>query len=130
MMAPVFAMARADSSFTLLQIIIICGSSDPLLETRCGFSPLLVVVLRGIKTPLDPSELSDKSLPRTLEQSWFTHKKSMPSFVGEDVMHSAPPDVFLTRNCSGGPAGCVVAGRLAYADPNLKVMLIEGQIVC
>jgi hypothetical protein len=22
--------------------------------------------------------------------------------------------------------GCVVAGRLAYADPNLKVMLIEG----
>ncbi|KAG6819018.1 hypothetical protein H0H93_016330 [Arthromyces matolae] len=26
----------------------------------------------------------------------------------------------------GGPAGCVVAGRLAYADPNLKVMLIEG----
>ncbi|PFH47219.1 GMC oxidoreductase [Amanita thiersii Skay4041] len=28
--------------------------------------------------------------------------------------------------CGGGPAGCVVAGRLAYADPNLKVMLIEG----
>ncbi|KIJ56938.1 GMC oxidoreductase [Sphaerobolus stellatus SS14] len=26
----------------------------------------------------------------------------------------------------GGPAGCVVAGRLAYADPNLQVMLIEG----
>ncbi|KAK0206150.1 GMC oxidoreductase-domain-containing protein [Desarmillaria ectypa] len=26
----------------------------------------------------------------------------------------------------GGPAGCVVAGRLAYADPTLKVMLIEG----
>lgn len=24
--------------------------------------------------------------------------------------------------------GCVVAGRLAYADPNLKVMLIEGQL--
>jgi hypothetical protein len=24
------------------------------------------------------------------------------------------------------PIGCVVAGRLAYADPNLKVMLIEG----
>jgi alcohol oxidase len=22
--------------------------------------------------------------------------------------------------------GCVVAGRLAYADPSLKVMLIEG----
>lgn len=28
---------------------------------------------------------------------------------------------------SGGPAGCVVAGRLAYADPNLHVMLIEGE---
>ncbi|KAG8759116.1 hypothetical protein FRC11_002503, partial [Ceratobasidium sp. 423] len=25
----------------------------------------------------------------------------------------------------GGPAGCVVAGRLAKADPNLQVMLIE-----
>lgn len=32
---------------------------------------------------------------------------------------------FVVSN-SGGPAGCVVAGRLAYADPNLKVMLIEG----
>lgn len=28
---------------------------------------------------------------------------------------------------SGGSAGCVVAGRLAYADPNLQVMLIEGK---
>ncbi|EJD00296.1 alcohol oxidase [Fomitiporia mediterranea MF3/22] len=28
--------------------------------------------------------------------------------------------------CGGGPAGCVVAGRLAYADPSLQVMLIEG----
>lgn len=28
--------------------------------------------------------------------------------------------------CGGGPAGCVVAGRLAYADPTLKVMLIEA----
>jgi len=28
--------------------------------------------------------------------------------------------------CGGGPAGCVVAGRLAYADPTLQVMLIEG----
>jgi alcohol oxidase len=27
------------------------------------------------------------------------------------------------------PLGCVVAGRLAYADPNLKVMLIEGRLV-
>jgi len=28
--------------------------------------------------------------------------------------------------CGGGPAGCVVAGRLAFADPSLQVMLIEG----
>ena len=28
----------------------------------------------------------------------------------------------------GFPTGCVVAGRLAYADPNLKVMLIEGKL--
>ncbi|EJU01918.1 methanol oxidase [Dacryopinax primogenitus] len=28
--------------------------------------------------------------------------------------------------CGGGPAGCVVAGRLAFADPNLQVMLIEA----
>ncbi|KZT56112.1 GMC oxidoreductase [Calocera cornea HHB12733] len=28
--------------------------------------------------------------------------------------------------CGGGPAGCIVAGRLAYADPNLQVMLIEA----
>ncbi|KAH9928852.1 uncharacterized protein B0H18DRAFT_999054 [Fomitopsis serialis] len=38
-------------------------------------------------------------------------------------MHPEEVDVIV---CGGGPAGCVVAGRLAYADPNLKVMLIEG----
>ncbi|KZV71491.1 GMC oxidoreductase [Peniophora sp. CONT] len=38
-------------------------------------------------------------------------------------MHPEEVDVIV---CGGGPAGCVTAGRLAYADPNLKVMLIEG----
>lgn len=37
--------------------------------------------------------------------------------------HPEEVDVIV---CGGGPAGCVVAGRLAYADPNLKVMLVEG----
>ncbi|KAF7333312.1 Alcohol oxidase [Mycena venus] len=37
--------------------------------------------------------------------------------------HPQEVDVIVA---GGGPAGCVVAGRLAYADPNLKVMLIEG----
>ncbi|KAI0751823.1 alcohol oxidase [Daedaleopsis nitida] len=37
--------------------------------------------------------------------------------------HPEEVDVIV---CGGGPAGSVVAGRLAYADPNLKVMLIEG----
>ncbi|KII83664.1 hypothetical protein PLICRDRAFT_448425 [Plicaturopsis crispa FD-325 SS-3] len=38
-------------------------------------------------------------------------------------MHPQEVDIIVA---GGGPAGCVVAGRLAYADPNLKVMLIEG----
>ena len=38
--------------------------------------------------------------------------------------HPEEVDVIVA---GGGPAGCVVAGRLAYADPNLKVMLIEGE---
>jgi len=37
--------------------------------------------------------------------------------------HPEEVDVIV---CGGGPAGCVTAGRLAFADPNLKVMLIEG----
>ncbi|GJE96582.1 alcohol oxidase [Phanerochaete sordida] len=37
--------------------------------------------------------------------------------------HPEEVDVIV---CGGGPAGCVTAGRLAYADPTLKVMLIEG----
>lgn len=53
----------------------------------------------------------------------------MSSFAGEDIIQCASLDVFLTRDRSGGPAGSVVAGRLAYADPNLKVMLIEGQAI-
>uniref|UniRef100_A0A8H7XR66 pyranose dehydrogenase (acceptor) n=1 Tax=Psilocybe cubensis TaxID=181762 RepID=A0A8H7XR66_PSICU len=36
------------------------------------------------------------------------------------------PDEVDVIVCGGGPAGCVTAGRLAYADPSLKVMLIEG----
>jgi alcohol oxidase len=39
------------------------------------------------------------------------------------MVHPQEVDVIVA---GGGPAGCVVAGRLAYADPNLKVMLIEG----
>ena len=31
-----------------------------------------------------------------------------------------------SANASILASGCVVAGRLAYADPNLQVMLIEG----
>jgi len=38
----------------------------------------------------------------------------------------APPTEVDVIVCGGGPAGSVVAGRLAYADPNLQVMLIEG----
>ncbi|PPQ69937.1 hypothetical protein CVT24_003687 [Panaeolus cyanescens] len=36
------------------------------------------------------------------------------------------PDEVDVIVCGGGPAGSVVAGRLAYADPTLKVMLIEA----
>ena len=32
----------------------------------------------------------------------------------------------LTEMISGGIAGCVVAGRLATADPELSILLIEG----
>ncbi|KIM85095.1 alcohol oxidase [Piloderma croceum F 1598] len=41
------------------------------------------------------------------------------------MVHPQEVDVIVA---GGGPAGCVVAGRLAYADPNLKVMLIEGGV--
>ncbi|KAG6370938.1 hypothetical protein JVT61DRAFT_10805 [Boletus reticuloceps] len=50
----------------------------------------------------------------------------MSLFAGENVMEYTSLNVFLTYECSGGPAGCVVAGRLAYANHNLKVMLIEA----
>ncbi|KAJ7157992.1 hypothetical protein C8R43DRAFT_1234424 [Mycena crocata] len=39
------------------------------------------------------------------------------------MVHPQEVDIIVA---GGGPAGCVVAGRLAYADPNLTVMLIEG----
>jgi hypothetical protein len=32
----------------------------------------------------------------------------------------------LVTNLNTFYKGCVVAGRLAYADPTLKIMLIEG----
>jgi ribulose 1,5-bisphosphate synthetase/thiazole synthase len=36
------------------------------------------------------------------------------------------PEDFDIIVCGGGSAGCVVAGRLANLDHNLKVLLIEG----
>ncbi|KAH8919511.1 GMC oxidoreductase [Atractiella rhizophila] len=36
-----------------------------------------------------------------------------------------PPEVDVIV-AGGGPAGCVVAGRLAKADPNLQVLLVEA----
>ncbi|ETW76777.1 GMC oxidoreductase 3 [Heterobasidion irregulare TC 32-1] len=39
------------------------------------------------------------------------------------MVHPQEVDIIVA---GGGPAGCVVAGRLAFSDPNLKVMLIEG----
>ncbi|EGN97564.1 hypothetical protein SERLA73DRAFT_184316 [Serpula lacrymans var. lacrymans S7.3] len=39
------------------------------------------------------------------------------------MVHPQEVDVIVA---GGGPAGSVVAGRLAYADPTLKVMLIEA----
>lgn len=36
------------------------------------------------------------------------------------------PDEFDIIVCGGGSCGCVVAGRLANLDHNLKVLLIEA----
>ncbi|EJD40360.1 putative methanol oxidase [Auricularia subglabra TFB-10046 SS5] len=36
------------------------------------------------------------------------------------------PDVVDVIVAGGGPAGCAVAGRLARADPNLQVLLVEA----
>ena len=50
----------------------------------------------------------------------------MSSFAGTyPRVHFRPMRAQDAAIHSGGPAGCVVAGRLAYADPTLKVMLIE-----
>lgn len=36
------------------------------------------------------------------------------------------PDAVDVIVCGGGPAGCALAGRLAKADPNLQVLLVEA----
>ncbi|KAJ7067085.1 GMC oxidoreductase-domain-containing protein [Mycena amicta] len=38
-------------------------------------------------------------------------------------MAESPPDIIF---CGGGTTACVVAGRLAAADPNLKILIIEA----
>jgi hypothetical protein len=40
--------------------------------------------------------------------------------------HAHPCLLYCIQLVHTDALGCVVAGRLAYADPNLKVMLIEG----
>lgn len=50
----------------------------------------------------------------------------MSSLLGTEPMFMIEIHGLYVAIDRGGPAGCVTAGRLAYADPNLKVMLIEG----
>ncbi|KAJ3523656.1 hypothetical protein NM688_g8691 [Phlebia brevispora] len=54
----------------------------------------------------------------------LTHRATT-FYLAASLVMGQPEEVDVIV-CGGGPAGCVVAGRLAYADPNLKVMLIEG----
>lgn len=47
----------------------------------------------------------------------------MPISILEKACHLACTD---SRGAIGGTAACMVAGRLAAADPNLSILLIEG----
>lgn len=45
------------------------------------------------------------------------------------MAHSTPSDQLEDMDiifCGGGTAACVTAGRLASANPDLKILLIEG----
>ena len=66
----------------------------------------------------------------------LTHKESRPSSYYDPTgsrHHRRRREVafliFIIAKLTpsaGGPAGCVTAGRLARADPNLQVLLIEA----
>lgn len=51
--------------------------------------------------------------------NWDQHKKPAAEM-------SPLPEEFDIIVCGGGSCGCVVAGRLANLDHNLKVLLIEA----
>lgn len=47
---------------------------------------------------------------------------SLPNITDQTLLE----DIDDTNRGPGGTAGCTVAGRLAAADPNLSILLIEG----
>ncbi|KAK4049052.1 hypothetical protein OIV83_004414 [Microbotryomycetes sp. JL201] len=46
----------------------------------------------------------------------------------QTIKNRPPPSEVDVIICGGGAAGCVVAGRLAQADPNLQIAVIESGI--
>ncbi len=40
--------------------------------------------------------------------------------------HAYSPYIHITADLSGGTAGCTIAGRLAEADPSLRVLVVES----
>lgn len=73
------------------------------------------------RSPLSPITTRRSSLPSALPQGQSADL--LLFLLRRNTMIPAEVDVIVA---GGGPAGCVVAGRIARADPNLQVCLVEA----
>ncbi len=85
--------------------------------------------LTSISSPLSPHHINFKK-ERTTRASWLSPIPLRPDSTRSTLSSlegSIPSFVIgVILTFLGGTAGCVVAGRLAAADPTLSILVVEG----
>lgn len=125
--------------------VILCSLGDSISESLLSSQYELPsarrpryrsIATRGLALPLlksTPNYLCPAVSPARRNKLLYCNRclKQNSSMISSLLAVSLSPRVLpfhmiLSRSSAGGASGCVVAGRLAAADPSLKILVVEA----